>query len=125
MIDRNSHSYKKVHYTVHKHKHKHKPKQVHYTVHKHKHKQKHKQVHYTVHKHKHKHKHKQVRYTVHKHKHKQVHYIVHKLFKKLPITLLFWHDDAIKFLDLNFLYISKVLAFLDHISSLAKAREKN
>jgi len=31
---------------------------------------------------------------------------------------------AIKFWDLNFLYISKVLAFLNYIMSLAKAVEK-
>ena len=51
---------------------------------------------------------------------------VHKRFIKLVITyntILARH--AIKFLDLNVLYISKVLAFLDYILSLAKAQDKN
>ena len=49
---------------------------------------------------------------------------LHKRFIKLityTITLLFWQDV---FLDLNLLYISKVLAFLDYILSLAKAWDK-
>ena len=48
---------------------------------------------------------------------------VHTSFTKLHITLLFWHI-AIKFLDSNFLYISKVLALFTtyYILSLAKAK---
>ena len=47
---------------------------------------------------------------------------VHKRFIKLPITLIFLARRAIKFLDLNFLYISKVLAFLDLILCRALAK---
>jgi len=45
---------------------------------------------------------------------------VHNRFIKLSIIILF----AAKFLDLNFLFISKILVFLDYILSLAKARDK-
>ena len=48
---------------------------------------------------------------------------VHKHFIKLPRTI-FLAQHAITFLDLNFLYISKAFAFLDHIFSLAKVRDK-
>ena len=52
---------------------------------------------------------------------------VHKRFIKLVITYntIILPRHAIQFLDLNVLYISKVLAFLDYILSLAKARDKN
>ena len=50
---------------------------------------------------------------------------VHKRFINLPITLLFGTTRrAIKFLDSNCLYISKVLVFLDYILFLAKAQDK-
>ena len=45
---------------------------------------------------------------------------VHKGFIKLPISLVL-ERRAIKFLDLNFLYISKVLAFLDYLKKSKKA----
>ena len=48
---------------------------------------------------------------------------VPKRFIKLPNTIILARR-AIKFLDLNFLYISKVLVFLDYILSLPKARDK-
>ena len=45
-------------------------------------------------------------------------------FHKITYNTIFLARRAIKFLDLNFLYISKNLAILDCILSLAKAREK-
>ena len=45
---------------------------------------------------------------------------VHKLFIKSLISIILARR-AIKFFNLNFLCISKVLAFLDYILSLAKA----
>ena len=45
-------------------------------------------------------------------------------FHKITYNTFILARRAIKFLDLNFLYISKVLAFLDYILSLAKARDK-
>ena len=49
---------------------------------------------------------------------------VHKHFKKNTYNTIILARRAIKFLGLNFLYISKVLAFLDYILFLAKARDK-
>ena len=48
---------------------------------------------------------------------------VHKRFIKLHVQF-FLPPRAINFLDLNFLYIWKVLAFLDYSLSLAQARDK-
>ena len=48
---------------------------------------------------------------------------VHKHFIKLPRTI-FLAQHAITFLDLNFLYISKAFAFLDHIFPLLKLGTK-
>ena len=45
-------------------------------------------------------------------------------FHKITYNTIILARRAIKFLDLNFLYISKVLAFLDYILSLAKAWDK-
>jgi len=46
-------------------------------------------------------------------------------FHKITYNTIILARHAIQFLDLNVLYISKVLAFLDYILSLAKARDKN
>ena len=46
------------------------------------------------------------------------------MFQKITYNTIILARRAIKFLDLNFLYISKVLAFLDYILSLAKAQDK-
>ena len=45
-------------------------------------------------------------------------------FHKITYITVILARRAKKFLDLNFLYISKVLAFLDYILSLAKAQDK-
>ena len=45
-------------------------------------------------------------------------------FHKITYNTIILARRAIKFLVLNSLYTSKVLAFLDYIMSLAKARDK-
>ena len=45
-------------------------------------------------------------------------------FHKITYNTIILARRAIKFLVLNSLYSSKVLAFLDYIMSLAKARDK-
>ena len=45
-------------------------------------------------------------------------------FHKITYNTIVLARRAIKFLDLNFLYILKVLAFVDYILTLAKARDK-
>ena len=45
-------------------------------------------------------------------------------FHKITYNTIILARRAIKFLDLNFLYISKVLVCLDYILSLPKARDK-
>ena len=46
------------------------------------------------------------------------------MFQKIAFNTIILARRAVKFLDLNFLYISKVLAFLIYTLSLAKARNK-
>ena len=45
-------------------------------------------------------------------------------FQKITHNTIILARRAMQFLDLNFLYISKALAFLDSILSLSKARKK-
>ena len=45
-------------------------------------------------------------------------------FHKITYNTIVLARRAVKFLDLNFLYILKVLAFIDYILNLAKARDK-
>ena len=49
---------------------------------------------------------------------------VKSTFQKTAYNTIILARRAIKFLVLNSLYTSKVLAFLDYIMSLAKARDK-